>query len=85
MSHVVEARAGGNGDAIVVDGAAASRPGAVPDDRACRLLDAAEREHLRYAAKCSSGICGAAAPSHRPYVGPAVRSLLAQLERGSPA
>ena len=45
-------------------------------------LDAAEREHLRHAAKCSSGTCGAAAPSHRPDVRPAVRSLLAQLEPG---
>ena len=45
-------------------------------------LDAAEREHLRHAAKCSSGTCGAAAPSHRSDVRPAVRSLLAQLEPG---
>jgi DNA-binding XRE family transcriptional regulator len=45
-------------------------------------LDAAEREHLRHAAKCSSGTCGAAAPSHRPDVRPAVRSVLAQLEPG---
>jgi transcriptional regulator with XRE-family HTH domain len=46
-------------------------------------LDAAEREHLRHAAKCSSGTCGtAAAPSPRPDVRPAVRSLLAQLEPG---
>src|SRR5919201_4613181 len=40
-------------------------------------LDAAEREHLRHAAKCSSGTCGAAVPSPRPDVRPAVRSLLA--------
>lgn len=45
-------------------------------------LDAAEREHLRHAAKCSSGTCGAAAPPHRPDVRPTVRSLLAQLEPG---
>ena len=45
-------------------------------------LDAAEREHLRHAAKCSSGTCGAAAPSPRPDVRPAVRSLLDQLEPG---
>ena len=45
-------------------------------------LDAAEREHLRHAAKCSSGTCGAAAPLPRPDVRPAVRSLLAQLEPG---
>ena len=45
-------------------------------------LDAAEREHLRHAAKCSSGTCGAAAPPPRPDVRPAVRSLLAQLEPG---
>jgi DNA-binding XRE family transcriptional regulator len=45
-------------------------------------LDAAEREHLRHAAKCSSGTCGAAASSHRLDVRPAVRSLLAQLEPG---
>jgi transcriptional regulator with XRE-family HTH domain len=45
-------------------------------------LDAAEREHLRHLAKCSSGTCGAAAASHRLDVRPAVRSLLAQLEPG---
>jgi transcriptional regulator with XRE-family HTH domain len=45
-------------------------------------LDAAEREHLRHAAKCSSRTCGAAAPSPRLDVRPAVRSLLAQLEPG---
>jgi transcriptional regulator with XRE-family HTH domain len=45
-------------------------------------LDAAEREHLRHMAKCSSGTCGSAASSHRPDVRPAVRSLLAQLEPG---
>ncbi|MCW2934680.1 MAG: transcriptional regulator, family [Actinomycetia bacterium] len=45
-------------------------------------LDAAEREHLRHLAKCSSGACGAAAPSHRLDVRPAVGSLLAQLEPG---
>jgi MmyB-like transcription regulator ligand binding domain/Helix-turn-helix domain len=44
-------------------------------------LDAAEREHLRHAAKCSFGTCGAA-PSPRTDVRPAVRSLLAQLEPG---
>jgi transcriptional regulator with XRE-family HTH domain len=45
-------------------------------------LDAAEREHLRHLAKCSSGTCGAAAAPHRLDVRPAVRSLLAQLEPG---
>jgi transcriptional regulator with XRE-family HTH domain len=45
-------------------------------------LDAAEREHLRHVAKCSSGTCWAAASSHRLDVRPAVRSLLAQLEPG---
>jgi transcriptional regulator with XRE-family HTH domain len=45
-------------------------------------LDAAEREHLRHLAKCSSGTCGTAAPPHRLDVRPAVRSLLAQLEPG---
>jgi transcriptional regulator with XRE-family HTH domain len=45
-------------------------------------LDAAEREHLRHVAKCSSGTCGAAASSHRLDVRPSVRSLLAQLEPG---
>ena len=45
-------------------------------------LDPAEREHLRHLAKCSSGTCRAAAPSHRRDVRPAVRSLLAQLEPG---
>jgi transcriptional regulator with XRE-family HTH domain len=45
-------------------------------------LDAAEREHLRHLAKCSSGTCGAAAPSHRPDVRPTVLSLLTQLEPG---
>ena len=45
-------------------------------------LDAAEREHLRHLAKCSSGTCGAAASSHRLDVRPPVRSLLAQLEPG---
>jgi DNA-binding XRE family transcriptional regulator len=45
-------------------------------------LDAAEREHLRHVAKCSSGTCGAAASPHRLDVRPAVRSLLAQLEPG---
>jgi hypothetical protein len=44
-------------------------------------LDAAEREHLRHAAKCSSGTCGVAAP-HRLDVRPTVRALLAQLEPG---
>jgi transcriptional regulator with XRE-family HTH domain len=45
-------------------------------------LDAAEREHLRHVAKCSSGTCGAAASSDRLDVRPGVRSLLAQLEPG---
>jgi len=45
-------------------------------------LDAAEREHLRHAAKCSSGTCGVAAPSPRADVRLPVRSLLAQLEPG---
>src|ERR1700692_4701755 len=45
-------------------------------------LDAAEREHLRHVAKCSSGTRGAAASSPRLAVRPAVRSLLAQLEPG---
>jgi MmyB-like transcription regulator ligand binding domain len=38
LAHVVEAGAGGDRDAVVVDGAAASWPGAVSGDRACCLL-----------------------------------------------
>jgi transcriptional regulator with XRE-family HTH domain len=45
-------------------------------------LDAAEREHLRHVAKCSSGSCGAAAAPQQLDVRPTVRSLLAQLEPG---
>jgi transcriptional regulator with XRE-family HTH domain len=45
-------------------------------------LDAAEREHLRHVAKCSSGTCGPAAPPPSADVRPAIRSLLAQLEPG---
>lgn len=45
-------------------------------------LDAAEREHLRHVAKCSSGNCGSASPPLRPDVRPAIRSLLEQLEPG---
>jgi transcriptional regulator with XRE-family HTH domain len=45
-------------------------------------LDAAEREHLRHVAKCSSGTCGSAAPPRSLDVRPTIRSLLAQLEPG---
>jgi transcriptional regulator with XRE-family HTH domain len=45
-------------------------------------LDAAERQHLRRAAKCSSGTCGSAVPLPGTEVRPAMRALLAQLEPG---
>lgn len=45
-------------------------------------LDAAEREHLRNVAKCSSGTCGAAAQSPRLEVRPTVGALLGQIEPG---
>jgi transcriptional regulator with XRE-family HTH domain len=45
-------------------------------------LDAAEREHLRHVAKCSSGTCGSSAPPPSTDVRPAIRALLAQLEPG---
>ena len=45
-------------------------------------LDAAEREHLRHVAKCSSGTCGSAALPPSADVRPGIRSLLAQLEPG---
>jgi len=45
-------------------------------------LDPAERQHLRHAAKCSSGTCGSAAPAPGTEVRPAIRELLAQLEPG---
>lgn len=46
-------------------------------------LDAAEREHLRNVAKCSSGTCGAGAQSPRLEVRPTIRALLDQIEPGA--
>jgi hypothetical protein len=60
LAYVVEVGAGGDGDAVVVDGTAASWLGAVPDDRVCCLLGDVERasaaevedDHARM------GLCG---------------------------